>query len=376
MKKYFRLDIIELKKFFSTLILGCHFLLILFFYMAQKNIRPLIFIAINFLSVLALVYSQMQNFKLKLNTKTIINVFALILSVVFVQVINSTIGFRTVYIPIAVSFAFFIYKSRFNIFTVYVIISIIAVILIYKLLVLTNINDIFVGASRNYVSAIMLVIVSTAYIVIWQQKKYVSLYPAFIALFASLLSLGRSGIISSLYLLSGIIYIKYFQQVSFTKRIINFVLIATPLVVLISLLNIENLSKYLTAIDYLERFADYGMESSGREKLWRYYIDNINLKTFLIGYDFTNHFYFIGKKLNPHNSYISLHYRLGILFIPILVTMVFALIHFYKREKLYFFILSSLMLRAMTDRIFFLNLFDFILILILIIYFKDRMTAK
>src|SRR5690606_31786408 len=102
-----------------------------------------------------------------------------------------------------------------------------------------------------------------------------------------------------------------------------------------------------------------GIDSPSRDILKREYFENLDLKNILLGFNYQNNTWFIHYGLNPHNSFIRLHYYFGILFFPIVGVLLVSLYKLLKIDFMLFICLSVILLRSYTDSVLFLLLYDF-----------------
>ena len=110
-----------------------------------------------------------------------------------------------------------------------------------------------------------------------------------------------------------------------------------------------------------------GLDYVERGVMLSNYLKNINLTNLFIGYNYNTDPYFIGWELNPHNSFIRLHYNFGFLAFIIVGIIFVSVFLALKKSFLVFILLLVLILRGFTDTIFFVSAFDYLFICIFFI---------
>lgn len=210
-------------------------------------------------------------------------------------------------------------------------------------------------SSWNGISMLILAASITLYIVLSIKRKEIDLIPALLALFISVWGIGRSGIISSVVLFSGLLLVKVQTK---QKRIVmilfclfvvflfreNFLALAT------SYLRVENAIELCVA----RREAGY---LAGRGEIWVNYFNNLNIFRVIFGSNvFTDPWpqkeFFA---YNYHNSFIALHSKTGLMGLVTLAIILFSLINYFKVNKVFFVLFFVVVLRWSTDAGLFLS---------------------
>ena len=217
-----------------------------------------------------------------------------------------------------------------------------------------SLNEYLSGSSRNIVSAIFLYSTIFLYMAKLNLNKKITMIPALVLFFISLISYGRSGIILSVLIFLSIILYVYFHKLKFKKIIFFFFILVVIIYLFINygtiLTNNTNLKKGLDSPRFL-----INME----------YIRNLDTKSVLLGFDFKKIPIITKFNNNPHNSYINLHYNMGfsliifLLVIFINISKIFLKCFSIKNLTIIIFIIAYL-IRAFFDIISFIGLFDFI----------------
>ncbi|MFW5794634.1 MAG: hypothetical protein ACOCV1_04030 [Bacillota bacterium] len=235
----------------------------------------------------------------------------------------------------------------------------ICLFLLAKLFSGVNPNYMFIQASRNWVSMLLIPIVSLLYYFNYEKRRKIPLLPIIIVLILSIWARGRSGILSAGILFFGIIYQK-FQDTKLKKIFITLFILTITSFLLYPLINEKVVESY-NLISFFNKFQQQGLSDSYRSKLIQEYINNLNnIKNFLFGYNYTYNELFISWKLNPHNSFIRMHSYLGLASILFILIVFYVLIYYFMSNKLYFFILLAFTFRAFTDNFLFVGPLDFI----------------
>ncbi len=216
-------------------------------------------------------------------------------------------------------------------------------------------NEIFeyMGLSRNH-GGLVLVIWACFYCYItYQKERKISIIVPLIGLLAAYFMVGRSslGILLTMFLLSLVIQGSFFRAT-----------------VLLSLL-IFLLKYYWDDIVLFYEFSsfnEHGLESS-RYAIWKSYFDNLDLASFLFGVETTNLPVIGSYGGNPHNSFINLHRRLGLLaFIAFVIISVRGFKKYFECGEYYIILLLVLIYaRIFFDSDFFIGPYDFVIYTIL-----------
>lgn len=211
-------------------------------------------------------------------------------------------------------------------------------------------------SSFNGISISILVPCVALYIILSINNDKIILLPALIALIISIWGIGRSGIISSAILVSGLFFLKLRTEPKFIIFAIFscliFILFFTYTgMVFTDNINIENAIYYFT-----ERL----IFSHERYEIWSNYFNKLELSSIIFGSDVHQDEYMASWFYNYHNSFIALHSYTGFMGIITIILMIFSLYKFYKTNKMFFILLLVMTIRMTTDACNFITLFDFI----------------
>lgn len=349
--------------------MGLYILLNLVLYLSSSSIRPFITFSLILISFASLIFARSVNFKIKPNYPVIIFLSILCFLLLFIQPFSSNLHYHPIFIFPATAFAYFILHSRFNTKILYSSILILFIFFSFQILSGQDPNKIFPELSRNYISIILIANVSILYIIEWKQSRRILLWPAVVTLIISVVSIGRAGILSSSFLLAALLFVKY-ENFSVTKKILYAFIFILPFVCL-TIFYSDFLIEKFYQIDYLKRITSMGLKDNARLLMINEYLENMNVKNLIFGYDYSSDPLFLRYKLNPHNSFIEFHHKTGIFFFPAILTLFMAGIkNLFSKNKMYSILLFVLLLRAFTDRFLFLSIYDYIFVLIILLSFR------
>lgn len=211
----------------------------------------------------------------------------------------------------------------------------------------------FVEASRNHVSVLMIFVTALLYISYVEAGRRIPLLPAAITLFLSFWAIGRAGIAASLLLFCGVLL--------FTRRRLGHVLLAgLILTVLLATLvrppfiALPFVTKPLSlAVDVLQ---DPRWSILGR------YGEALDVNTLLLGFQPSDLERIAPGVQNLHNSFLLLHFRLGVFGVFIAIVIALGLWRACMARSFYSVLLLSIVIRACADTIMLpAGLFDFVL---------------
>jgi hypothetical protein len=216
--------------------------------------------------------------------------------------------------------------------------------------------------SYNGISMVMLTACISLYIILGMEKKKLDLKPAFINMLISIWAIGRSGIIASFVLFFGLCLVR-----SRAKAKYAYILIISLIICYLYLDDLLALATNYSffrngAINFLAKGRLMDLEVSSRWALWTNYFNNLDIFRVIFGVNVeTDPFPTeINHLFNYHNSFIQLHLQTGIMGLITMALIIIALFKFFWTNQVYFVLLLALILRGMTDSIFFFNRFDFI----------------
>lgn len=244
----------------------------------------------------------------------------------------------------------------------------------YFLMLLLSGIDLSGMAGRGAASIAMLGGCIPLYILLSQENKKIDLKPALITLIISIWAVSRSGILSSLVLLLGLLFVRFRTRKIIGGMILFFIMACLFRDALFSF--IMNRPFFRNVIDYASTH-DVNILESRRWIFWSNYFNNLDVFRLIFGVNVLEDPWPEGAAMdyNYHNSFIHLHLQTGLMGLITIALILFALFKFYRTNKIYFFLLLSFILRASTDFFVFFSRFDFILFFF-IFYFLKNMSSS
>lgn len=308
---------------------------------------------------LGLILFLLCRVNLKIPTKTYFIWWIIIISgminVIFVgsMKITNFIPMVFLYFPIAVYFYYWKIKDNkwweFNYY-------IYALYLIFRMITSPDGYLLFYSTSRNMLSSLLLIWLTILYFVFYNANKEIPLRCIIIFFVGCFIANGRGGIISALILLAFYcLYITFSHLMYHRARWIPWTILLYFLVCYTFLHSHDLFEKYLY------RFTDFQSirSSEARIDAWRLYIKSIFENPFYLIFGGNAKTIFSGSYLyalngNLHNSFLSLHSRLGcVAFISICWQLCSALKKSITNRKYTLFILIIVcLIRSMTDTLF------------------------
>lgn len=350
-----------------SLLLCAYMLLTFLFHLSPSTYKPAIILSLLGIAFFSFFLSVSHRYVIKLQRHTTAFWLLLFIAFVSVQWLNSTLYFYPIFILSSAAFAYFLFHNTFDIRFVYTTLLFMQFYLLFRLICGADPETIFPDTSRNYISVILLTNTAIVYIIDWKQFRNIRIWPALLTFLISIQSIGRAGIITSLFLLIAVLF-EIFQQKSKKEKIYYALFLLIPFLVGLLFFS-QEIIHTLMHIDFLERFLSRGITDGSRASLLRTYLDNLDMKNLLLGYDFSNDPLFIRFGLNPHNSFIDFHQRGGLLFFPALLLILVAMFKSLLHHRLYFALFVTLLLRASTDRFLFLTFYDYVLMTLIFLSF-------
>jgi hypothetical protein len=216
--------------------------------------------------------------------------------------------------------------------------------------------------SGNGIPMMMLVACISLYIVTINQKKTVDIYPAIFTFLICIWGAGRSGILASLLILIGIVYVKYPIFFKFKYLIILSCGIFVPFIYYFEDI-ILFLSKYSyfkgAALRYLVR-SESGPDI--RLEMWGNYFNNLDISRVIFGANVLTDPWPDGKLFayNYHNSFIHLHLQTGLAGLGFIGLIIFSYFELFRKNKILFVLLVGISTRAFTDAFIFFESWDFL----------------
>lgn len=240
----------------------------------------------------------------------------------------------------------------------------------FLMLMLTGVDLRSTIGSSNGVSIAILSACIALYIILSRESKKIDLKPAIVAVAISIWGLGRGGIISSIVLLFGLIFIKMRSKKIFFLSMIIILIIAYKYqdVVLDKLMDY---SLFRKPIEVNVQKWTKGL-ANPRFTFWTNYYDNLDISRLLFGVNVIEDPWIEGAEndYNYHNSFINLHIQTGFMGLVTMAILLFSLIMDFRTNIVFFILAASYILRASTDTFILFSRFDFILFFFIFHYLK------
>ena len=227
------------------------------------------------------------------------------------------------------------------------------IVVMYRFMTVGIYGQIFQSASSNFVSVYLLYPTAVYYSLVAKNKKNtdINLIPALLVWILCLFARGRGGIITITFFVSLLYLLKYKSLHSFKKLIAVFLMF---LLVGVIVYNLDYILFRLNSSAIMEFFKANALRSS-RTRFWPEYIKaaKSDLKSFIIGADVSHTFIGTDLENNPHNSFIEIHMKNGIIGLAIVVFMIIrtAIYSIQRRDYLFFICFVTLLLRGFTDHV-------------------------
>lgn len=233
-----------------------------------------------------------------------------------------------------------------------------------KILNGSNLDEILYNGSRNVVSVVLMINLMLYHYIQYKNNENISIYPCVILFFISLLLMGRGGIVSSVVYLVAVLCIRLSISAFSIKTV--FSVFWVVLMFFVFLYYVAYFEVLLDALlrGFEERGAKYSEDP--RSLMFSNYISNVKFIDFFFGYNFYNDRYFNSLNFNPHNSFICLHYHIGIFTLPFLLFLICRLFYLLKYNRFLCVLVALICFRAWVDSILFIGPYDFVLFLFLL----------
>jgi hypothetical protein len=312
-------------------------------------------------------FYNLLNHKLSTQNKKIIILFIFFyLLIVVIGYLNNTFSIDSIYFLAAPAFAYFVANNEINTSVLYLVLICIFTYLIksaYSYSDGEELNFVFESASRNVFSVIAITSTVLVYLISIKQNEIIYIWPSIITFLISVLSFGRSGIITSFFLLVGLFFI-YISKRGLKFRLILLLCLLVSCIFFIGF-NINELILFFDNFETLKHLTTDGFESSERSEVLSSYFDNLNFFNVFTGINYSDIFIFKHLEMNPHNSFIRFHHYAGFISIIIFFYCLKALYYYFRLAILVFCIFLALLLRGWSDAIFFFSFYDFLIYLLI-----------
>lgn len=274
---------------------------------------------------------------------------SLVLSLIFIICMlynqDSSLNIITILINISMGWYLYLHNPRKNFYTI--LISLTGLLVGYRYISYQDVELVLASGSQNYLSVIFISLSILYYTFIPKKGDLVSLYPALVTLIFSVLATGRSGIASSMVLLFGIFFYNFFfiQKTKFSN--FSYFLLA-----IVSLYYIYIFSEIIYNIDQpsslLWRFS-FGYENDGRLQILNQYLTDFSFMNFVFGRG--NELILNTLDMSVHISFIQWHISLGFAAFFLYILVILSYFKMYKINKLYFILMTTILMRGATDHI-------------------------
>lgn len=221
--------------------------------------------------------------------------------------------------------------------------------------------------SWNAVSMGMLIACISLYIILSIENKKIDLKPALLTLVICIWGIGRSGIASSFVLLLGLIFVRFRAK---PKYIVIIYLFIVFILYVVSMFAMDYVIFRNAIGHYLER--EIKIEDTERWIMWTNYFNNLDISRVIFGVNVVEDPWPEGEMndYNYHSSFINLHLQTGFMGLIYLALIIFSLFKFYRINKVFFFLLLTLILRSATDSFMYFSPWDFIPLFFIFYFLK------
>lgn len=220
--------------------------------------------------------------------------------------------------------------------------------------------------SRNYISFYLIITVLPFYFIQLKHQKTSTILPALVTLVLSFYSLGRSGIIASIFIFVAIILHK------FNEKIVRKLIIG--LIILFLIYSFLDYITFFEVILELEKFGsvDNFLEDKGRNEIISNYLNKIDFISFTFGMDVEKSINVLRYYGHLHSSLINLHSVVGFGSLLFFFAIVKKSMLFRKHNLPLLFILLAILIRVSTDVGALFAYFDYVFWMFLYYSVKER----
>lgn len=222
----------------------------------------------------------------------------------------------------------------------------------------------FESASINTVSIIVIILASTINFIELYRSQNVSIIPAVVSVVACIYSDSRNGFITSLIYLCFIFVLTWHNTTKYQRFILFAIVLYSIYFIIINI-------SFILDLNIFYRFDYRGMDLNYRDILWQGYFDKIDISSFFLGVNYNDvpEIVSFSENRNPHSSFIQAHNKFGVFGLVLLICMLFLVLKMIKnRQFAIFAIVVAVMFRSITDSVFFVNLFDYFIFMIILLF--------
>ena len=274
----------------------------------------------------------------------------LFLAIIFItcKLVNqdSSLNLATVLINIALGWYLYLQKPKDGPWTI--LMSLIFLLLAFRFYTSRgDISNVLLSAGENHISVIALSVSLFYYTLSYKKCRLVSLTPALITLLFSIIATGRSGIICSTFLISGI-FLYNLILIKKTGTVNFFYAISGLIVVWLLYINANLLYEISNSSSLLWRFR-FDYTTDGRIQILEAYFSDLSVLNFIFGRSST----FISNRvgMSVHISYLQWHISFGFFAFAMYITVGFAYLKMFLVNKVYFILMTVLLIRGATDHV-------------------------
>lgn len=264
---------------------------------------------------------------------------------------------ESVYLPGNLGVALALCRGHVSRRTTAVLFYTVAVYFLYRLVTVSSpgaIHQILVTGSANGISGFVILLCCLHYAVTRAEGAPIRLLPAVVCFVVSALTLGRSSMGASAVLVVGVAI-----HDLLTERRGRLLALKLAVYGAVAVLTVAFVVPRLELISFVfDRFAEYGLGSEARDRIWNAYGETLEGPASLIGHGREEVF---AGYTNVHSAYILWHKSMGLMAIPLYVLAAAALLRAMVRDWLLFVLLAALLSRSSFDEIILpFRLFDFV----------------
>ncbi len=361
----------------NTILLMVYMLCALLYYFFDSVIRYSLFGVVSFIALYAF-FSRTPILAINrlINKSNLVAISILTIFMVgIIEIYNKTTSPFILYIITAPLFAYFVVTNRFNskyitLQTYFILFAFFAYYALFR-----NFNGLFSGISANYISVVLIMNISILQLIQSRQKESLSLTIPFLSLVLAVLATGRAGILMLAAIFINTLLYEWRGMEKRKQTIAAVTMIVLPILLII--IYWDTIVGIFNTASFFEKFQKDGLVSYSRNIIINEYLNNINWETAIFGYNFADNYWFIHYGQNPHNSFIRLHYLAGILSVPLLCLIAIGFIKLVVKKKFSVaLLLLVIIVRAWTDSILFLSIYDFVWMSLVLTSFESNQPNK
>lgn len=264
---------------------------------------------------------------------------------------------ETVYLPGNLGVALALCRGHVSRRTTAALFYVITLYFTYRLVTVGSpgaIHQILVTGSANGISAFVILLCCLHYAVTRAEGAPIRLLPAITCFLVSALTLGRSGMGAAAVLVVGIAIHDVLMERRNRLLAVKLAVYGTVAVAAVVLI-----VPRLELISFVfDRFAEYGLGSEARDRIWNAYGRTLEGPATLIGHEREEIF---AGYTNVHSSYILWHKSMGLMAIPLYILAAAALLRALVRDWVLFVLFGAVLFRSSFDEIILpFRLFDFV----------------